>query len=207
MTFLLAANAQETVSLTSAKRDSLLSLSKDVIMKFGPDYYREYKEPEISYHLFPSTDKDMEEGFLHWADRFYYRITYPYDTTQEKLGQPFAAEVNIWADTFEPQSVMFGCSLGKVFVEEDWLSLNVEPVKYQEAVSPKFPPITVIIPDSLVGKPSEREAYSKKQRELIRSSPDYLPTNIDELLKRGWEKRNGEWVKPNPELPPHKRAQ
>ena len=203
MNCLFTGQAQNAENLTAAKRDSLISLSKEVILKFGPDYYREYKQPEIILRQFPSADKINDKRLIKYANRYYYRVSFPYDKTQEFL-ESFAAEVDICADTFMPWGVMFGNGIGRAFWDNDWRDLTLEPMKYQEILIPRYPPIEIEIPDSIWGQPQEIiDAYSKEQIELIRSKG---PANKDELLKRGWEERNGEWVKVRPDVPPHKRT-
>ena len=202
MSCLFTGQAQNTENLTAAKRDSLISLSKEVIMKFGPDYYREYKQPEIILEQYPSEDKINDKRRIIYANKYYYRITFPYDKTQEILGN-FAVRVDIWEDTFVPWSVMFGNGIGVGFWDHDWHDLTLPPIEYQESIFPRYPSMEITYPDSLDGKPQEIEAYVKEQRELRRKSG---PTNKDELVKRGWEERDGEWVKTRPDVPPHKRV-
>ena len=209
MNFLFATNAQDAANLTAGKRDSLLSLAKEVILKFGPDYYREYKQPEIIYKQYPSADKMVDKRNISWADRYYYRVTFLYDKTQETLEWDYAAQVYIWADTFEPRGVMFGCNVGINVPEGDWRNSSIEPIAYQESIYPAYPEvIQIVTPDSLQGQPWEViQEYTKKQAEIVRKSPEFQPLNKDELLKRNWEFRNGEWVKTGPDVPPHKRKQ
>ena len=208
MNFLFATNAQDAANLTAGKRDSLIALAKEVVLKFGPDYYREYKQPEISYKQYPPVGNSTYERDKKFANRYYYRITYPYDKTQETLEWDYAAEVDIWAETFEPKDVMFGCGVGRGVPEGDWRNSSIEPIAYQESVYPEYPVVQIVTPDSLQGQPWEViQEYTKKQAEIVRKSPEFQPLNKDELLKRNWELRNGEWVKTGPDVPPHKRKQ
>ena len=206
MNCLIVANAQHSGTLSTAKRDSLIALSKEVILKFGPDYYREYKQPEIEYKQYPSADKIGDKRYIHWADRYYYRVTFPYDKTQETLEMFYAAKVDIWADTFEPSGVMFGCGMGiNISAFDDWRNNTTMPIiEYEDATVPIFPILSVLYPDSLIGKPEEIQEYFKWKEAELRSQQE--PRNKEELIKRGWERRsNGEWVKTRRDVPPHRR--
>lgn len=205
MNCFLVTNSQNLRILSSSKQDSLITLSKELILRFGPDYYREYKKPEISFEQFPSIRKIADQRLIKLADRYFYRVTFPYDMTQETFECPYAAQVDIWADTFEPSRVMFGCGIGISLLDiKDWRNDNtIEPIEYQEiSISPIYD-YSISVPDSLYEKPEEQiEEYRRKFFEL--NPPE--PTNKDELIKRGWEKRSdGEWVKVRSDIPPNKR--
>ena len=62
----------------------------------------------------------------------------------------------------------------------------------------------VFVPDSLYGKPEQILEFRKK---VIAQSRE-VPLNLDELLRRGYERQSdGTWVKTRPDVPPHKRNQ
>ena len=218
---LMVAKAQNSVSLSVGKRDSLISLAKEVVLKFGPDYYREYKPPVI--------EERKGDG-----NRPYYRISIPYDPTQETLEWFYAAIVDIWADTFEPFAVLFGCNVGRGIPEGmDWRNDTSIPIQeYQDATRPIYPGLMVIVADSLSGTPEQiKEEYAKTQSSsnpmIVVVIPDSLagtfeqneeyakkqvglllkePVNREELSRKGWERRsNGEWVKTRPDVPPTRR--
>ena len=220
----ITANTQNSLNLPVGKRDSLIFLAKEVILKLGPDYYREYKTPVI----------EERKGE---ANRTFYRIIIPYDQTQEKLEWFNAAEVDIWADTFEPFGVLFGCNLGiNIRGDLDWRNDNTYPVmEYQDATRPilpgtlmvtkkelggkspeaykdeyekKYPfngPVIVtIIPESAAGNPEQWREFEKQAYLRARENP----VNIEELLRKGFVlNSDGQWVKTRPDVPPHKRKQ
>ena len=180
--------AQNLYSMPEAKRDSLLiSISKDVILKFGPDYYREYKEPEISYKKYPPIDQIYDKRFVNWADRYFYEIKFFYDPAEETLNWDFAARVSIWADTGDLYAVDFGSGAGRYFEEgkgKDWRNnTTIEIVPYQESVTPLY--------------------------DINNQDPNQEPVNKDYLIKKGYVKdpnRQNNWIKMTPDVPPHKRV-
>ena len=100
----------------------LLEKSKEVIMNFGPRFYREYGEPEISgrkkYKIKgndiydrPAVDKFVGKG--------YYTVTFRYDMEEEIFAWDYAAVVEIWDDG-EPKTVKFGEGYGTYFYEESY---------------------------------------------------------------------------------------
>jgi len=89
------ATAQDLRTLTAGERDNLLiSIAKEVVLKYGPDYYREYKPPVI-------TKEPWSSGKHHTIGRTYYKVAILYDKTKELLGN-YAAEVFFWEDTGLP---------------------------------------------------------------------------------------------------------
>ena len=162
----------------ATQRDSLLiSIAKEVILKYGPDYYREYQQPIISKEVFPPRGELNPDG-IH-AERTYYHITFLYDKTEEKLEWDYAAYVRIWEDTGGLYCAMFGNGYGRVIPEGmDWRNdTTIPPVPYQEAIVPLY---NINNPD-----------------------PNQEPVNKDELIRKGWAKRSdGKWVKSGPDVPP-----
>lgn len=108
LTIYITLCAQNLDNLPTEKRDSLLKAkSKEIILRYGPGYYREYKAPTIERIAVPPSETNPEGTNV---GRAYYMITYWYDKTKERLEEDFAAIVRIWADTGEPTSVLFGCN-------------------------------------------------------------------------------------------------
>ena len=129
----IAANAQFFDTMPVAKRDSLLiSLAKEVVLLYGPDYYREYPSPTITSGKFP-----YDERYL---GKPYYLVTFLYDKTIEKLEWNHAAKVRIFADTGEPASVFFGNGIGFGFFAEfsDWRKGTPNPIPYYDATRPIY---------------------------------------------------------------------
>ena len=192
--------AQNLSFMPDVKRDSLLiSIAKEVILKYGPDYYREYKQPVISYKQYPSVGKINDKRFTMLADRYYYVVTYLYDKTEETLEWDYAAEVRIWEDTGNPSGVMFGNGIGTIVTKEDWRNdTTIEPIAYQDATAPRIYVITIEVPEHIVGE-KEREEYIKQAEK--NATPE--PANKDELIRNGWVRESdGRWVRTRPEAPP-----
>jgi len=174
--------AQNLNSMPIAKRDSLLiAIAKEAVLKYGPDYYREYKTPVIITGKFPPAEQITDKRFVKLAGRSYYLVTFLYDKTQEQLSYDFAAEVRIWEDTVSLFDVMFGNGWGRGISEdiEDWRKdITIEPVRYrQRQVMPIW--------------------------DLADQNPNKKPLNVDELKRRGYvEQSNGQWVKVTQDTPP-----
>lgn len=115
----------------SKRNEYLIEKSKEVIMTFGPDYFRDYKEPVISEiqtvleHY--SEDPDLKDKNLY--GRKYYTVTYLYDKSKENLKFNFAALVEIWAEDGQPKRVMFGSGLGHGFLRtpyKEWIKKDLK---------------------------------------------------------------------------------
>ena len=123
--YTIMAFSQNLDNLPTEKRDSLLkAMSKEIILKYGPGYYREYKEPTIKRIVVPASDTNPE-GIN--VGRAFYTIIYWYDKTKERLEEDFAAKVKIWADTGEPASVLFGCNYGYILDRKKTRSSKEQP--------------------------------------------------------------------------------
>ena len=192
--------AQNMYLLPIAQRDSLLiSISKEAILKYGPDYYREYKQPEIRYKIVPNTGDDSKGKN---ANRIFYIVTYQYDPIEETLEWDFAAEVRIWAETGDLFGVTFGTGFGRSIPEGmDWRNdTTIEPIPYQESIVPIYDINPVKIPDSIVGEEA-REEYFNRAMSVKFSNPE--PVNKDKLISKGFVKNSdGQWVRTRPDTPP-----
>ena len=72
------------------QRDSILiETATKALLKYAPDYYREYKKPEI---ILKKTFPNKSSG------RLFYEVTFLYDPQKEKYLFDYIAEVYIWAD-------------------------------------------------------------------------------------------------------------
>ena len=125
LTIYITLCAQNLDNLPTEKRDSLLKAkSKEIILRYGPGYYREYKAPTIERIVVPPSESNPE-GIN--VGRAYYMITYWYDKTKERLEEDFAAIVRIWADTGEPAAVLFGCNYGYILDRKKTRSSKEQP--------------------------------------------------------------------------------
>ena len=100
----------------------LVEKSKEVIMNFGPRFYREYGEPEISgREVYKIKGNDIYDRPA--VDKFvgmgYYTVTFRYDMEEEIFAWDYAAVVEIWDDG-EPKTVKFGEGYGTYFYEESY---------------------------------------------------------------------------------------
>jgi len=179
---LIAAKAQQFDMMPSKQRDSLLiAAAKEIVMKYGTDYYREYKPPIIERHKVPPKSEINPTGEM--ADRIFYRVIFLYNKEQEQLEYDYAARVAFWNDTSKPSGIAFGN--GRFFmISDNWRTdTTIEQMPYQEIEI--FPIYDLNNPDT-----------------------NQEPKNKEELIRRGYERRGdrGEWVKTRPDVPPHRRG-
>jgi len=172
--------SQNLDSMSVAKRDSLLiATAKEAVLKYGPDYYREYIPPVISKGKYPPKGPNNSDGKN--AGRDYYQVTFLYDKAEEELSCDFAAKVRIWANTGCLYDVIFSNGWGREPKEgSDWRNdTSIKPVRYeQKRVFPIYD-------------------YNDPNRRI---------KNLDELKQKGYvEQSDGQWVKTTPDVPPGKR--
>jgi hypothetical protein len=129
MAFASVAKSQNLELLPESQRDSILiAKAKEVVLKFGPGYYREYKEI-IERKQVPPLGEINTTG--EDAGRVSYHIIFLYDETKEQLDWDFAARVQIWEDTGEACSVVFGNGFGRI-ISAIQPGQEIEPVPYQQ---------------------------------------------------------------------------
>lgn len=118
--------SQKLDKLSRKKRNQyLVETAKDIIKKYGPGYYREYKSPIIQTDTIPNRDNLSERDKKH-VGRVFYKVHFPYDPCQDHLGTEYIASVTFWKDTGQPSSVFFACGFG-LFLD----SINNLRVPYQ----------------------------------------------------------------------------
>ena len=121
--------------MDSVKRyEYLVKLAREVVLNFGPGYYRDNMNPEISpirMYLDSTHVKQFPEDRKN-IGRKYYVVTIPYDHAQEQLEWGYAANVEIWEDDGEPKSVMFGHGLGIHFTSRPYREWVKEGIKEDE---------------------------------------------------------------------------
>ena len=118
--------------MDSVKRyEYLVKLAREVVLNFGPGYYRDNMNPTIS-DLRVFSDSSLVKRFPEAKrnlGRKYYTVTIPYDHVQERLEWDYAANVEIWEDDGEPKGVMFGHGLGIHFTfrpYREWVKAGVK---------------------------------------------------------------------------------
>ena len=100
----------------------LVEKSKEVIMAFGPRFYREYGKPEISgreVYKIKGNDIYQRSTREKYVGMGYYTVTFRYDMEEEIFAWDYAAVVEIWDDG-EPKTVKFGEGYGTYFYEESY---------------------------------------------------------------------------------------
>jgi len=91
----------------------LLRIAKAAVMEYGPDYYREYRQPKIEHRYVGKSVQDLtvneEEDN---PGRSFYTVEYLYDKTEESFDWFYAAKVYIWGNTGTVFSIKFGNGFG-----------------------------------------------------------------------------------------------
>ena len=97
------------------RKKALLRIAKGIVMEYGPDFYREYKEPEIKHGIVgkDETQRFSEEDEKKHKNRSFYTVKYYYDEKEESFHQYYSAYVFIWGDTSEAFKVYFGNNFGQ----------------------------------------------------------------------------------------------
>jgi len=193
--FLLAAyclgiQAVNLDSIPEKKRDKLLlSMAKDVVLRYGPDYYRDTPKPEIKRYV------PVKKG-----DTIFYSVKY-LPKPEEYFTWGYAAVVTINAETGLPTYIDYGIGIGyevpdafnaylarKYFGVKNHKGINYKRVLKDEIVKPveyqtvkydtsrnklKTFPSIIIIGDS---------AYNRFKLDSIKQLIKH--DSINEILKR-----------------------
>jgi hypothetical protein len=174
--YITATVSQNLDSLPQERRDSILiSTANEVVLRYGPGYYREYKQPLIERNQIPEKGPTNPTG--ENIGRILYNVMFLYDKTKELLEKDFAAVIDVWGDTGKPILIYFGNGWGRFIPEGEWESdAVIEQTLYQEVIFPIY----------------DKEHPEKKE-----------PKNIDELKRKGYEEKDGQWAKVTKDVPPN----
>ncbi|WP_152616155.1 hypothetical protein [Sanguibacteroides justesenii] len=106
--------AENLDSLSKEKRDKkLIKMAKEVVLRHGPGFYREYKPPVIKSQRVSDKTVDMTvEMIKKYKGRFYYTVEYPYNKKEEIFWGVYSAKVFIWKDTGKVFYIEFGGTIG-----------------------------------------------------------------------------------------------
>lgn len=111
------------------RNEYLLQKSKEVVVNFGPEWYRENMSVEISPLCVFKEDYDKRPEIQRNVGRKYYTLTFRYK--QKQPDYYFAFDVSIWEDDGEPEGITFGNNFGLNFLFEPYSSLVKNKEKYQ----------------------------------------------------------------------------
>ena len=102
--------AENLDSLSTEKRNKkLIKLAKEVVLRHGPDFYREYKPPVIKSQRVSDKTVDMTvEMIERYKGRSYYTIEYPYNIKEEVFHNYYSVKVYVWGATGKVFSILFG---------------------------------------------------------------------------------------------------
>jgi hypothetical protein len=193
--------------MPQAQRDSILiAKAKEMVLKYGPEYYREYKSPVIDWVITPPKGETNITG--ENAGRKVYIVIFLYDSTIETLEAEYAAWVAIWADTGNPYSILFGNCIGLDVesLERDIKKQKSTPqIRYQQSGVKRIRyetqegvPVDKANPKNI--DELKRRGYEYKDGEWIKTRKD-VPPNIDILKREGYEEVNGQWLKKQKDIP------
>ena len=86
-------------SLSKTEREKvLLRLTKNVVLRRAPEYYREYKTPVIKNKR-PETSNDLFTSICEKnKGRSYYTVEYPYDLNEEVFQSGYSIKVYFWGN-------------------------------------------------------------------------------------------------------------
>ena len=130
MCFCTTILAQNLDRMNEARRnEALIRIAKETVLEFGPDFFREYGEPEILHGrvgvglkpcpeiiFCPPRSRGGErplqlftdEGLERHRNRSFYTVTFFYDKTVEDFRENFSSQVYIWGDTGRAFIIRFG---------------------------------------------------------------------------------------------------
>ena len=102
--------AENLDSLSTERRNKkLIKLAKEVVLRHGPGFYREYKPPVIKSQRVSDKNGDLRINLRKkYKGRSYYTVEYPYDLKEEVFGSFYSAKVYVWGDTGKVFFMMFG---------------------------------------------------------------------------------------------------
>ena len=129
------------------QRDSILiETATKALLKYAPDYYREYKKPEI---ILKKTFPNKSSG------RLFYEVTFLYDPQKEKYLFDYIAKVYIWADNGKAFRMIFMTGWGfDIEKAEKNNSSNIVPFSV-----PRVGKVTPLPVDSSKNVPRKFKVY------------------------------------------------
>ena len=99
-----------------SKHEYLVKVASDVIKRLGPDFYDESCIPTVSDTIaFDKKDVGSYEELKIHLGRKYYIVEFPSNAPLKDGVRLTSSKVYIWADTGEPQRVIFGNGWGFPF--------------------------------------------------------------------------------------------
>lgn len=124
----------------SDKTKYLLQLAKEAVLTYGPDYYREYGQPEIQHgHVDEEVKRYFTEDELKkFPNRSYYTVKYYYNEKEEAFYEDYSAWVYIWGDTGQVFLIFFGNGLG--LGDLDQPHTRTDPNRVRQMTWQKLPP-------------------------------------------------------------------
>lgn len=138
LSFGAEAKDKNLAKMAEKKRNEyLIIISKEMVMKHGPDYYRELATPVIKREAVTDYYTWLYEKY---PGRIYYTVEYPYDDTEESFKMDYAAKTFIWEDTGIAFQISFGNGIGRTHLDDPAIWTGREVVaRYIKQPSKKKP--------------------------------------------------------------------
>ena len=133
------AESKNLDKMSEKKRtEHLIKEAKEIVMKYGPGFYRDTKPPVIKRYVI-GKDESILATWTEQANqgRSFYCIEYLYDETEESFYLKYAARVFFWGDTGKPIEVSLGA--GRYFDLEDPITGTSKDKRFWEYK--KTPPV------------------------------------------------------------------
>lgn len=112
----IAFYGQNLDKMPKAEREALLlKKAKELVLRHGPGYWREYQPPIIERYEMPTSGYPIGKNI----GRDFYSVNIPFDPQKERFNYKYAASVTFWADTGEPRVIMFGNGKGFSLDKDD----------------------------------------------------------------------------------------
>ncbi len=111
------------------RKEYLVKKSKEAIMYFGPEWYKEPMSVEISKVSVFFDEINNHPKIQKCNGRRYYTVTYRYNKYLNPKGLFYAFKVTIWEDDGEPEGILFGNEMGMTFIfrlYKDWVKDGVK---------------------------------------------------------------------------------
>lgn len=116
------------------RNEYLLNLATEIVLNYGPDFYRPELPPKISG---AKTYRELDannDGLRKRLGQRYYLVTFSYDKKKELLHEDFAARIRIWENDGEPSLAEFGTGVGRHFFLKSYWQLKKEGIKPEDKV-------------------------------------------------------------------------
>lgn len=106
------------------RNEYLIKTAYETVMRYGPDWYRDYKSPKITSNVI---SKGPDKGRLQYA------VTWFHDPSKETMEWGYSVGVGIYANTGAVRMIGFGDGTGYLLSKElrNRSTLDLKPHPYK----------------------------------------------------------------------------